>query len=110
MPRVPELPMSESPNVARTCNNTVSRISRENLALIAGLQRLRIVDGLGRVAQFDVREFVERGLRGHLRHGIDGDLAALRVSLTIPVQHLERDLFNVQRAQGPCAIPSRNAG
>src|SRR5438046_9873876 len=45
-----------------------------------------------------------------LRYGIDGDLSALCVSLTIAVHHLERYCFNVQRPQGACSIPCRNRG
>src|SRR5262249_13017511 len=53
-------------------------------------------------------QFVERGFRRHLCNGINGDLTALRVSLTVPVHHLEGDLFYVQRLQCTGSVPCGN--
>ena len=45
----------------------------------------------------------------HLSQRINRDLTAFRASLTVAVQHFERDLFNVQRRQCPAAIPCRDS-
>src|SRR5437667_11355019 len=55
-------------------------------------------------------ELVERGLRGHLCNGIDGNLSSLGVSLTIAVHHFEGDFFDVQGLQCPCSVPYWNGG
>src|SRR5439155_13373019 len=66
---------------AKQCNTLGLSLSK------AARGALRIVNGLGRVAKFDVRQFVKRGFGGHLRDWVNRNLAALGVSLTVAVQH-----------------------
>jgi hypothetical protein len=48
---------------------------------------------------------MEGFLSGHLGNGIDGQLTALCIALTVAVQHLEGNLFDLQRGQ--CAALSQ---
>src|SRR5262245_50058104 len=51
---------------------------------------------------------MECRLSWHLSNGINRNLSALRVSLTVAVEHFEWNLFDVQRLQCPCSVPYRN--
>src|SRR5262249_41652512 len=50
---------------------------------------------------------MKRRFGWHLCHGINGNLSALGVSLTITVEHFKGDFLNVQCLQCPYSVPYR---